>query len=609
LWQAAERDLSAKTPFRRLLPTVPLFLEALALLALALALSGLVTRSNRLHGPRTVLVIDVSASMATSEGRSTRLGLALQAARGVLSRLTPGTELMILGAGREPELISPFERDHARLESALLRTSVREVEGQLGRALAMAADQLRQRGGGRVVVVTDGAVADADNLVAPGLPLELIQIGSEQDNTAIVRTDVTRATDGVSGRERVEIFALISHQGKKRRDLFVTLSLRNVTEPLASRKISLAPGERAPVVLSFDAAPGDVGKGLELELSPHDALASDDHATARVPAGQKLPVVVAPKAASPWLVRALSADANIELFRTELGGLVSESVPSDALLVIDGACPEHLPGADLLLVNPKEGPCRSVTVGPKIEKPLVTSWSEGDPRLRFLSFEGVQVAAARSLKVDAARDALVHTRNGVLLADVSSPGRMGTLVGFDVGESNWPLRASFVLFIRNVVELARTHRVGGPSAPAHTGEPMTVRVPLDVEAVELEQAGGRRETVRARDGLAVLPAATRVGFSYVTWKGSRAGSALIPTSLVSEAESRISARSLGIGNDKARAITAPDSAISLDWLFGAAALLLIAADVYWTTRRRTQRNPATKGASTARRGAFAGGSG
>jgi hypothetical protein len=441
----------------------------------------------------------------------------------------------------------------------------------------MAADQLRQRGGGRVVVVTDGAVADADNLVAPGLPLELIQVGTEQDNTAIVRTEVSRAPDPVSGRDRVEVFALVSHQGKKRRDLFITLGLRNVVEPLASRKLSLAPGERVPVVLSFDAAPGDVGKGLELELSPHDALPSDDRATARVPAGQKLPVVVAPKTASPWLVRALSADANVELFRTELSGLVSESVPSDALLVVDGACPERLPGADLLIVNPKEGPCRSVMVGARSERPLITSWSEGDPRFRFLTFEGVQVAQARALSVDAARDALV-------------------------------LRASFVLFVRNVVELARSHRVGGPSAPAHTGEPMTVRVPLDVEAVELEQAGGRRETIRARDGMAVLPAATRVGFSYVSWKGSRPGSTLIPTSLVSEAESRIAARPLGLSTEKARSSVTPDSATSLDWWFGAAALLLVAADVYWITRRGKQRGLPTPAVHRAPRGAHGGSS-
>jgi hypothetical protein len=577
-----------------------LILEALALIALALSLGGLVTRSNRLTGPRTVLVLDVSASMSVKEGNSTRLALAREAARGVLSRLTPGTEVMILAAGRDPELISPFERDRARLDAALARVSVREVEGQLGRALAMAAEQLRQRGGGRLVVLTDGAVADAENLVAPGLPLELIQVGSEQDNTAIVRTEVTRATDPVSGRDRVEVFALVSHQGKQRRDLFVTLGLRNVSAPLASRKISLGPAERAPVVLSFDAAPGDVGKGLELELSPHDALPSDDRATARVPAGQKLPVVIAPKTASPWLTRAFSTDPNVELFRTDIEHLVPEAVPSDALVAVDGACPERLPGADLLILNPKAGPCRSVTVGERSERPVITSWTEGDPRLRFLTLEGVQVAEARALTVDAARDALVHTRTGTLIADISSPGRMGTLLGFDVGESNWPLRASFVLFIRNVVELARVHRIGGPSAPAHTGEPLTVRVPVDVEAVELEQTGGRRETIRAREGIAILPAATQVGFSYVSWKGARPGSALIPTSLVSEAESRIQARPLGLRSEVKRHSNSPDSAVSLDWVFGAAALLLIAADVFWLTRRRTGSPAFTKASGAPR---------
>jgi hypothetical protein len=280
--------------------------------------------------------------------------------------------------------------------------------------------------------------------------------------------------------------------------------------------------------------------------------------------------------------------------------LVPEAVPSDALVAVDGACPERLPGADLLILNPKAGPCRSVTVGERSERPVITSWTEGDPRLRFLTLEGVQVAEARALTVDAARDALVHTRTGTLIADISSPGRMGTLLGFDVGESNWPLRASFVLFIRNVVELARVHRIGGPSAPAHTGEPLTVRVPVDVEAVELEQTGGRRETIRAREGIAILPAATQVGFSYVSWKGARPGSALIPTSLVSEAESRIQARPLGLRSEVKRHSNSPDSAVSLDWVFGAAALLLIAADVFWLTRRRTGSPAFTKASGAPR---------
>ncbi len=584
LWQVALRDLSAKTPFRRLRATLPLVLELLAIALLALAVARPVARSARLKGPRVVIVVDASASMATREGQTTRLELAQAAAAKVLGRIEPGSEVMVLAASREPELLSPFERDAARIEAALGRVQVREVEGQLGRSLALAADQLRQRGGGRIVLITDGAVADAANLVAPGLPLEIVRVGTARDNTGIVRSEVVRVADAVTGHERVEVFALVANHGAAR-DVFVTLSERNVSEPLASRKLSLAAGERAPVVLAFDAAPGDIGQGLELELSPHDALPSDDRATARVPAGQRLDVVIAPKNASAWLVRALATDPNVALYRSDLAGLSAEAVAADALVVIDGACPARIPGSDLLIVNPPPGPCRGLNVGAALREPLLTSWSTGDPRFRFLSFEGIQVAAGHDLGVDSPRAALLHARSGVLMADVSSPGRSGTLIGFDVGESNWPLRASFVLFMRNVVELARAHRLGGPAATARTGEPVSIRVPQDVDTVSAEYADGHQEQVRCHDGVAVLPASSRIGFIHVSWSGSRPGSTLIPVNLASEAETRNVPSELKLGQGNAAPSHQAAAQTSFDWLFGALALLLIAADVALVTRR------------------------
>lgn len=586
LWQAALRDLSAKSPFKRLTPSVPLVLEILALAMLTLALAGPVTRSSRLHAARIALVIDVSASMGTQEGGETRLSQAIAAARGVLLRTEPGTEVMVVGAGREPELVSPFERDRARLEAAIARLKVREVEGQLGRALNLALDQLRQRGGGKAFVLTDGALADSEPLSAAPLPVEVIRVGSIADNTAIVRADIGRTTDPVTGVDRVEAFAQIGNFGAKPRDLFVTLAQKNVLEPLASRRIHLEPNERGAVVLSFDATPGDAGKPLTLELSPRDALPSDDRATLVVPEPRRLPVVVAPKNASPWVVRALATDRDVEMFSATLDELAKGAVPDDSLVVIDGACPASLPGADLLLINPPEGPCRGVTVGARVDRPQITSWSETDPRLRFLSFEGIDVAAARSLGAASGRDALVHTREGTLIADASSPGRMATVVGFDLGQSSFPLKAAFVVFVRNITDLARAHRLGAASQRARTGEPLSVHVPAEVESVDVEYPDGRREKkLRARSGLAVLPPSTSVGAVYVSWAGSRAGSAFVPTNLTSEAESHVAPRPLTVGVPGSASSTKIAELTRLDWVFAAFALLFIAADVVWLTRR------------------------
>jgi hypothetical protein len=355
--------------------------------------------------------------------------------------------------------------------------------------------------------------------------------------------------------------------------------------------LRLEPEERTPVVLGFDAQPKDAGMGLELEISPGDALQSDDRASLRVPDAHKLPVVLAPKTASAWVERALAADRDLELFRTSLSGLVPGNVPEDALVIVDGACPEKLPGADLVLLNPPEGNCRTAQVGRRVARPVITSWAETDPRLRFLTFDGVDLVHARLIGVASPRDALVQTREGVLIADVSSPGRTATLVGFDVGESNWPLRASFVLFMRNVTELARVHRGRGPATSQRTGEPLTLRVPLDVDSVTLEEPGGRRQVLRAREGVTVVPATTRVGFSHLSWQGTRPGSTLVPANLASETESRIRPQKLVVAAGNAKAGASATTVSDLSGWLAALALALIALDLAWLTRRPARALP------------------
>jgi len=403
-----------------------------------------------------------------------------------------------------------------------------------------------------------------------------------------VRIDVRSGQDPVTKREQVQVFALVAHHGKSSRDVFVTLRQRNVTEPLASRKLTLSAGERAPVVLSFEPAPGDAGTGLVVELSPEDALATDDRAYARVPAGRKMPVVLVPGDGSPWVKRALLADPDVELLGTTLAALATASVPDDALMVVDGACPAQLPGGDLLIVNPPAGRCRTATVGKPIPHPSITSWSEADPRLRFLTLDGIEVSQARNVETEGPADSLVRSREGTLISDVSSPGRTATLVGFDVGDSNWPLKASFVLFVRNIVELARSHRARGITGPARTGEPLSLRVPPEVTKVEVEDPSSKKREVLARGGLAVIPEVSRAGFYFASWQGNRPGSLLVPANLTSESESNVSPRELATPGSPvrvAKAAEVADAHNDWSWLLAALALILIAADAWWLTRR------------------------
>jgi len=591
LWAAAARDLAAKSPFKRLVVHVPLLLELLALCLLALSLARPASRAGHIAGDHVAIVLDTSASMNTVEpdGRS-RLAHARDAASSVIAALAPGAQAVIVEAGRDAHVVSPMDSDRRRLEASLAKLEASDAEGRMTQAIATASSQLRAyERGARVVVVSDGALADRDALATGNLPLELVRIGSPLDNAGIVRLDIASLEDPVSHREQVQAFAMVQNYGLKPRSLYVTLSMRNVVQPLSSRRIDLGPGERSPVVLGFEPAPGDVGAGLIVELSPHDALVSDDRAYGRVPSGAKLQVVMAPANGNAWVARALASDPNVELLGSSLSGLASAGVARDALIVLSGACPESVPGGDLLILNPPPGPCATSVVGSKIETPTLTSWAEVDPRLRFISLDGVELRSARRLEADTPQAALVQSREGTLIADASSPGRSVTLVGFDVGESNWPLKASFVLFMRNVVELARSHRMRGAEAPARVGEAYSLRVPIDVNEVDLESPGGNRQKLSARDGLCVVPNLRKAGFYFASYAGKTPGSALFAANLTSERESDLRPRELATRQGKplsARSASELASAVTdWSWLLSALSLLLIALDVWWVTRK------------------------
>jgi hypothetical protein len=603
LWQQAERDLLAKSPFRRLIVELPLILQALALILLALALARPATRGGTVPGDYLAIVVDTSASMTTrAPDGTTRLAEAKQAARRLIAELAPGAQAMLIEAGREPHIASPLDRDPRRLEAAVERISADDVEGQLGRAIAMASDRLRQIPGTdrslrRIAVITDGAVADGDALASAVLPVELIKVGAPASNAAVIRVDVRGGLDPATKREQVQVFALLQNFGDTPRDLFVTLRQRNVNQPLASRRLKLEKQERAPVVLTFEPAKSDAGSGLIVELSPGDELAADDRAYGRVPLGRKLPVVLAPPSGSPWLRRALLADPEVELVGAELGALNAPEIPDDALIVIDSACPSTTRGADVVILNPPRGPCRTATVGLPVKESSITSWSETDPRLRFLMLDGVELLAANRIETQGPTESLVRTRDGTVIADISSPGRSGTLIGFDVGDSNWPLKASFVLFVRNLVELARVHRAQGVTGPARTGEPLRVRVPQDAREVEVQAPDGQESRIPARLGLAIVPEVARAGFYHVSWQGSRPGSVLVAANLTSEIESDLRTRELRQGGAPVQMKSAKDMDDAFNdwtWVLGGIALLLIAFDVFWLTRR--PRAPKAPGA-------------
>lgn len=597
LWASAHHDLLAKSPFRRLVAELPLILQLLALAALALALAEPSGEGAHIAGDHIAIIVDTSGSMATAATGDTpeftRMHAARAAAMNVVDSLEPSADAFVLEAGREPRVLTPLERDARHLKQAIEKLSAQGVEGDLAPALALAADRLRSLGGRkRIVVVTDGALADKTPLVVRGVSAEVVRVGEPRDNVAIVRIDVRSGVKRTSQNDEVQAFVMVRNYAKAPKDIFVTLTVEGHEEPIASRRVLVPSNEKVPVVMTFEPGFDDHGRTLVAQISPHDALPVDDIAFARVPEGRRLPVALATRSPGSWIGRALQADNSIDLRQITIAQLGRVNIEPDALVVIEGACPTDVPGRDLVIAAPPAGPCFGVDVGQVIENPLPTSWRESDPRLRFLTFDGVHISKAKALTAYASDAALLRSTEHTLIADASLPGRAITLIAFDPSESDWPLTASFVLFVRNIVEVARLHRAQGASAPARTGDAVRIAVPTDVKKVTWTQPSGEEREVDAKGGFAILPPMPMPGVYRVNWSEPKQGEAIVAANLTSETESDIEPHDLAITSTAAgETVDVHEPKRKSDWWrwLAVGAAVFLVADLLWLTRRARKR--------------------
>jgi uncharacterized membrane protein len=581
LWRKAETDLQARRPFRRLARELPLLLELAGIAALSLAAADPRASGIEMRGHSTAIVVDVSASMAAKRpDGSSRLHEAVAEARRIVDALYPGTSAMIVTAGASPRVVTPFDTDRHRLRRGLATLGVLDEPGTLAPALELAAERLEALGGpGRIVVITDGSV---DTTRIRHAPIDVRHIGAPVSNVGIVGARALPAATLDGSDRRVEIEAVIQSFSTVSEPRYVTLRRKDSPDPIASRRIELAPGTTESMTLSFDRAPSEVGVGLVLELSPEDALSTDDHAYLVVPPSRTLPVVLASRDGAPWIERALAADPEVDL------SIASPGVepPPGSLLVAHGYCPQWGHVGDLLVLEPPPGRCLGVEVGEEYAEASVTSWDAEDPRMRFANLDGLSVPRGRRLEHVTDEGALVRAGPEVLVARADGSGRHGTIVGFDVAPSAWPRTASFVVFVHNVAELARQTRTRALSQVSRSGRALELSVPSSAAHVELEAPGGERQSLPVFDGMAIAPPPRRTGLYFAHWQGPAAGSQLVAVSLLSASESNLEAAVAGAAPSAPTGLRAARWTRSAAWLLGALALALVLADAAWLARGR-----------------------
>lgn len=524
-WPKASGDSQANSPFRWPRPSWLLALHLLLAATLLLAFARPVSEG----GPgdrRLVILIDRSASMSARDvpGGPTRLERARQEAIRMVDRAgrsaTP-RDIAVIAFAHEAEALTAFTSSRGALRSAIDSIKPTDQPGNLGAALRLAETLARPDGPAEpaseteepaaqaaVVLLGDGSYADQSGPAPLAVRFERIGPGENQPrpfNAGILTIGALR--DEVDPAV-VRVLVTIATTGEPAAPLPLVLLLNG---EVVERRAYTPPAAAGDDARRFAAVGSTTfralcpaGGVLTVALAGEDALGADNAASVvmRRPAAPVIWLVEpAPENAAPDAPP--SPDSAATLLLTD----VMRELRPRAFEVLSGAeyarrAAAGTIGADLVVfdrVAPAAFPaCPTISIGvwPDVEgvrsEPAapetlpVILWDRAHPVLRDVSLDTLLINSAAPLDIST-RNAtpIAHVADGPVMVVVRDGRHERLLLSFTLARSNWPLQASFPVFLANAVEHL-TLRAGGASGLAfRTTEPVSIETPRGVREVEL----------------------------------------------------------------------------------------------------------------------------
>ena len=517
LWQKILKDKDATTLFSRLKRLLSLLLQLALLALLVFALGDPRAAATLVKGRTLVVLVDASASMQATDVSPNRLEVAKNEVKAMIRGLGGADRMLIAQMDAMVTPLGPMSGDTSELERALDQVKATDARADFPRALRFATDTLRNVELGEIVVVSDGNLGpplDASGPVHLGDDkLSFVSVGTGKRNVGITQFSVRRYP---LDKSRYEVMLEVTNTGPEQQD--IELSLLGDGNVVDLTKLRLMPGERLP---RFYPNLSGASRTLEAKLAnvdgTHDDLPADDHAYALLPERRRAKVLVVSEG-NTYLEAALLLDEYLEVTQVSPTDYVNKQAGGSGfdVVVFDRVTPASPPKAHALYLDPR-GPGSPVKVDTELTAPGFDKIDRKHPIVRFTALDDVNVAHGHKLVPDlAAGDKVVGAFGGTspILVAGSRGAYKFVAVGFDVRDSDLPLRVAWPLFLLNTVNFF-TDEDARYISSFRTGD--VWRVPVSTQATEATLAlpGGGTERVPVHEGRAVY-LGERAGFYELT---------------------------------------------------------------------------------------------
>lgn len=424
LWQKSIRDYAATHPFQKLMRNLLLPVQMLAALILALALLRPVVSGGT--AGRTVLIFDISGSMQTQTSGITRLDLAKEEARKLIGELPAEEEITILTAGKEAErLVLAAGKEEA--EQAINSIVCERGGADLDRAISLADAVVRNTEkdpAANVVVYSDGLRRSQLIFRSEAVALTIINCGAGEENRSVYSL---KAENG-------QAFARVANYGE---DCYVTLVCEADGILCDARETEIPAGETAGISFSIP----ETAQHIRVSLREKDALDADNAAEAT--AGHSVSRKAAVISDSVFLESALRVRPDLTVLRTEEAALCSTEADLYILgtspLIITRCVPEEGYDSSATAFGPFSWTEAETEAGSNAQAEITENPLTSGLTLKHVFFRRIRpVTGGKTAVAFGGEPVVAYTEDMVAL-------------GFDLHDSNLPLKYDFPVLIQNIL--------------------------------------------------------------------------------------------------------------------------------------------------------------
>ena len=529
LWLEAIEDMKANVPFQRLRNSLLLPLQILFLLVVVGGAARPALRQLGGLNEQSIIIIDTSASMRSTDIGNTRLDVAKTEALKLINQLGANGQMMIKDTSHPPHNIrQAFTSDKEKLRQAIENLSVKHTPPALkavfdsvavyagvpGAQMALNSDAVG------IVFISDNfrMLPDAVNLAQ----LQKIALGDRSDNVAIIQFSVTRA---LTPPNRYQVLVGVQSFADTLKEFQVQLGIDG--KPFFEDKsVVLPPRETTSILFSLDDDERFYGQVVTVRLDIDDDLSIDNVASAILHSPPRWKVLLASDRNQPSLTAILKTDPHVSVKQIQT---LDYHGPGDSdILIFDRFVPDLLPEGNIVFLNPLGG----LPFMPAQENKQSIQVIDQHPThevMRDVSLIDLEVKVSLQTQLPLWGIPLVETNQTPLIwLGERDEGKIVVFAfdPFDLDVSNFATSIpSAPILMSQCLEWLGSGTSPIQPALVRTGESVKIRLerPSEVERIIVQMPDGDVQELQARDSQIVFTDTTQIGVYTVFVDGEPFG--------------------------------------------------------------------------------------